>query len=527
MMKKTIQLFSILGFLFVLNACDDIEELTCTEYQEKIDNQCVDLATYEVTFVVPDEIESIDTVVIYEGMLLSMPEVDTVLEYTWYTDSSFTTPFVATTPIEANTTLYLDLKDTFTITFVVPDDIEAMESIVVDYFTYLEKPDVDVINSYNWYIDDTFETPFNFAFTRVTEDITLYLKIDPIKYYAKLWNGLLEYGVITYYETDELANIPTPVIPGYTFHGWYSDPELTIPFDYTTLVLDEDNRVYPYIYADFTPNPERTITYIVNGEVLRVEHYLAGEIITLYHPDSTEVSTYRGWFIDAALIKYYSTEVMPNYNLTLYTDGVIHHYDMVSDLILNEPLNSSTGVVGTVVYADDYYAILKDGDYAVLLELPIPISAGGNATETFTVAVGMTVDVYGYYIHNSLGYYSFQNISDVIILSEDNPTNLDTNPVTVNQLQTGIATGTYQPLSVLRLTGYLTVNLVDGIYVYNEDQTYFIQLSYFDEQIYYDALEFDGTIAELEIVYFGSSTNILNEISYYFICYGFVSDSTE
>jgi uncharacterized repeat protein (TIGR02543 family) len=45
------------------------------------------------------------------------------------------------------------------------------------------------------------------------------------------------------YIVEELLNFTTPILEGYTFDGWYTDIELTIPFEEVTMP-EEDITLY-------------------------------------------------------------------------------------------------------------------------------------------------------------------------------------------------------------------------------------------------------------------------------------------
>ena len=121
-------------------------------------------------------------------------------------------------------------------------------AITEDYNTGVNQPSVPEKEGHTfvgWYTDDgTFEEEYTFT-TMPAEDIELFAKWDVNKYTITfVTNGgdeidqmLIEYGT-------ELESLPVPTFEGNNFEGWFTDDELTEPFELPANMPAENITLY-------------------------------------------------------------------------------------------------------------------------------------------------------------------------------------------------------------------------------------------------------------------------------------------
>ena len=168
-----------------------------------------------------------------------------------------------------------------------------------------------------WYRDEAFNTGYTFT-TMPAENLTLYAKWSPNLYQVNFeTNGgqMITPQMIGYDQSITLAN---PIRTGYTFVGWYTDPELTEPFNFGSMPANDLT-----VYAKWSIN-QYTISFSTNGGTSVnsiTQDY--GTSISLANISSTKVGyTLAGWFTDFNLTQAAPT-TMPAQNLTFFAKWTI------------------------------------------------------------------------------------------------------------------------------------------------------------------------------------------------------------
>ncbi len=162
----------------------------------------------------------------------------------WFTDESYTTPFTTSTHITANMTVYAkweDASNTWTVTFMNGTTQLAVQHIVKgEKIASPPDPTGEHDQLVGWYREASFTTLFNISTETVTEDLTLYAKLEPKKYKVTFnWNDKETDPTISEKEFtyNTLAEEPSDVIKtGYTLTGWYKLPSCSeeSKFDFAT-----------------------------------------------------------------------------------------------------------------------------------------------------------------------------------------------------------------------------------------------------------------------------------------------------
>jgi uncharacterized repeat protein (TIGR02543 family) len=109
-----------------------------------------------------------------------------------------------------------------------------------------------------------------------------------------------------------------PYKEGHSFDGWYTDTELTEPFDFGSMPANDIT-----VYAKWTIN-QYTITFNTNGgNTISTQANNFGSPLVI--PTPTKVGhAFVGWFTDGNLTQSYTaTATMPAQNLTLYAKWTI------------------------------------------------------------------------------------------------------------------------------------------------------------------------------------------------------------
>lgn len=138
-------------------------------------------------------------------------------------------------------------------------------------------------------------------------------------------NGGVELEDLTIKTTDTSIDLPTPVRDGYTFDGWFTDEDLTIPFTIASLLTQSGGIT---VYAKWTQIIHQfTVTYQTNGgSTIAPVVYASGATVIEPTDPTKEGYTFVGWFEDSALLSPYTFGPMPESNLTLYAKWTINQY---------------------------------------------------------------------------------------------------------------------------------------------------------------------------------------------------------
>ncbi|MEO2256334.1 InlB B-repeat-containing protein [Paenibacillus amylolyticus] len=195
------------------------------------------------------------------GDKVIVPAVPTKAGYTfagWYTDSGLSQAFdFGNTTVTADITLYAKWTvNSYTVNFetnggsVVPDQ-------TVTYGELAAAPDDPTKAGHTfagWYTEPEWSTPFDLNTRSIVQDTTLYAKWAPNTYKvtfntlggSAVSDAAVEYG-------KKLSAPASPSRSGYTFAGWYADPELKTPFNFAQTEITADLILYAKWSVNSTP----------------------------------------------------------------------------------------------------------------------------------------------------------------------------------------------------------------------------------------------------------------------------------
>ncbi|NGZ77980.1 InlB B-repeat-containing protein [Saccharibacillus alkalitolerans] len=221
----------------------------------RVDKYAAVIRSYTVNFETTGG-SPVQSVVVNANSPVTQPSPPTRTGYTfdgWYSDSALTTPYDFSAPITANTTLYAKwTANGYTVNFDSNEGTEV-ESQTVNYNETAAAPSAPTRTGYTfdgWYSDSDLETPFNFS-TPITADTTLYAKWSINSYtvsYETNGGSAITDQTVDYNTTVTEPSAPTRT--GYTFGGWYSDSDLTIPFNFNAPITENTTLYAKWTSAD-------------------------------------------------------------------------------------------------------------------------------------------------------------------------------------------------------------------------------------------------------------------------------------
>ena len=265
-----------------------------------------DINTYTVTFNT-DGGSTEPAQVIAHGGTVTRPSTDpTKTGYNfinWYTDNTYQTPYDFTnTTITGPITIYAKFEiKTFTVSFDT-DGGSSVASQTISYGGTVTRPSNDPTKTGHtfddWYTDNTYQTPFDFTNTTITDTTTIYGKFD-INEYTVTFNTdggstepaqvIAHGGTVTRPSTD-------PTKTGYNFINWYADSNYQTLFDFTNTTITGPITIYAkFEIKTFTVSfdtdggssvPSQTINY--------------GGTVTRPNTDPTKTGhTFDDWYTDS------------------------------------------------------------------------------------------------------------------------------------------------------------------------------------------------------------------------------------
>lgn len=298
----------------------------------------------------------------------------------WYTNNNYS-DIVENEIVKENTNLYGRIIDKeYTINFVTNCDY-LIDSIKIKHgneINSLPTPSKKQHTFIGWYIDNNLTIPFKND-TLITKDITLYAKWEeiveePIKYTITFnVNGGSEIDNILVEENNviDLNNIKT-IKDDYKFIGWYSDINLTTPYDYNTVVNCDIT-----LYAKWEELVKHTIEFNTNGgSVISSIKVIEGTKVNQLEEPIKDGYTFGGWFIDEELLVSFDYNEEINSNLTLYAkwNEVINYSDFFVHF-----LQLGNNNAGDCIY-------IKAGDEDILID--------GGSRESSLKSITNYVDQY-------------------------------------------------------------------------------------------------------------------------------------
>ncbi len=195
------------------------------------------------------------------GDKVIVPAVPTKAGYTfagWYTDSGLSQAFdFGNTTVTADITLYAKWTvNSYTVNFD-PNGGSFVADQTIPYGELVTAPEVPTKAGHTfagWYHEPELSTPFDINTAPIVQDTTLYAKWAPNTYTVTFntLGGSTVSDIAVEYE-KKLSAPASPSRSGYTFAGWYTDPELKTPFNFAQTVITADLTLYAKWSVNSTP----------------------------------------------------------------------------------------------------------------------------------------------------------------------------------------------------------------------------------------------------------------------------------
>ncbi|GEM_PF-5465474 len=170
-----------------------------------------------------------------------------------------------------------------------------------------------------WYTEPECTNEYDFS-KPVYKDTTLYAK-----WYADV---TVKFDVQGYGSAPDSQKIPyggTPKKPGapyaygYTFDGWYAEPECTTEYDFSKPVYKDTT-----VYAKWLADPEVTFDVQGHGIAPETQKLKYGDPAAEPEDPSEEGYTFSGWYTDSACTTAYDFSKPVTSDLTLYAKWLVN-----------------------------------------------------------------------------------------------------------------------------------------------------------------------------------------------------------
>ena len=235
------------------------------------------------------------------------PETPTKKGYTfsgWYKDVILVTGYDFDEAIDHDMTLYAKWEaNSYTISFDSNGGSDVA-AITRDYESVVTKPASPTKEGYTfagWYKDEELTQLYSFT-TMPAENITLYAKWTSNEYVItyEANGGVMPGDAKTSYRTGEVVPLKIPTRNGYSFRGWFTEPELINEIE----EIGDGSKENVTVYASWEQQ-DYTITYEVDGEIIETQMAATGDILDLPVPSETGYS-FSGWYIDEEMTTLYN-----------------------------------------------------------------------------------------------------------------------------------------------------------------------------------------------------------------------------
>ena len=204
---------------------------------------------------------------------------------------------------ESDLTLYAKwTPNLYTVTFNT-DGGTTIDSLTVMYDKEVTQPTdpTKVGHTFaGWYIDDTFDTLWDFAADRITGDITLYAKWAAEEYTVTFnTSGGTAISPATVMYNEQMSKPTAPTRADHTFAGWYKDEALTMPWSFDTDIVTEDITLYARWEVE---QSLYTLDFDTNGGSAVPSQRIASNATATEPVNPIKVGyAFAGWYKDKAL----------------------------------------------------------------------------------------------------------------------------------------------------------------------------------------------------------------------------------
>ena len=302
----------------------------------------------------------------------------------WYYDSAFNalsawnfaTKKVTDSDVPTNEPLTLYAKwerNKYFVNFVIKPSAStdpAFNQQIVLHGDHAQKPSVNPIPGdgrvfVNWYTEEAFTNEWNFN-NLVTSSMTLYAKYvaQTRTVHFQVNGGTTPGGMdflpnrTIFVPDGKIINPGSLNREGFTFGGWFTDPECTVSWNFDTPVTQPDNVAGEdpmYLYAKWTMNPH-TVRFYIGGSEVASQPVIHGEKAQAPGIDVPAGQALDGWYRNSNFTGSW------NFDIDTVTSGIMLYgqwkkREFVVRYHLGTGSGNSTGKIPqSYKPADQYYA---------------------------------------------------------------------------------------------------------------------------------------------------------------------------
>lgn len=247
---------------------------------------------------------TVGSAVVYEGSLLTPPDVEPRLNYTltgWYKEAECVNRWnFATDGAYADITLYAKWSlNQFVVNFNSLGGSDTASKIA-DVNSLLLPPASPIRNGYSfggWFKDSGLTNPCNFGTDRITTTTTLYAKWNINRYNVSFnaQGGNAIAALIADFNSP--IGIPAnPVKKGYTFKGWYKEAGCVNPWSFTTDKVTSDT----VLYARWSVNKYSITFNSKGGSKINKKTASYNKTITAPKNPKRKGYVFKGWYKESS-----------------------------------------------------------------------------------------------------------------------------------------------------------------------------------------------------------------------------------
>ncbi len=317
-----------------------------------------DVAT--VYTYMPDEFFYTNVYEVEKGRTVNIPnpEVEGMYFDGWYLDRELTKRFYKTQSVTEDIALFarfVPLSEMNTVSVYIEDDtIPAYTTLIEDGYRYLitSQPSVEGKVFFGWFTDPERLTPYN-SLQPITENVSIYAKLvaeEDLCYVSVCIDGDKPIS-IGYVERGTTYSRPDPSKEGYTFFGWYCEPERINKFDFSQPITEDVT-----IYAKFVADEDiRYVNIYLEGDMPVASGAVEKGTTYSIEDPAIEGKTFFGWYCEPERINEFDFSQPITEDVSIYAKFVADEDICYVNIYLDGDMPIATGMVekGTIYSIED------------------------------------------------------------------------------------------------------------------------------------------------------------------------------
>lgn len=331
----------------------------------------------------------------------------------WFTDPNFLNRWdFASDTVTSDLTLYANWTvKTYHVTFNMNGYGSAVTAQTIAHggtVTEPAEPTVEGMIFGGWFKETECINAWDFAADTITADTTLYAKWTVKTYTVSFDMG--GHGETVTSQTITHGGIVTePVLPtaeGFTFEGWFTDPDFTDQWDFVKNTVTSNIILYAkWTAVAVEPEPEPasyTVTFDLNGhgDPIDPQTVTEGGFATKPADPTAEGFTFGEWYIDAeCTIPWIFDHDTVTENITLYAKWIavsdtLELYDPTTEELIAALEEASASVYITTIEISnasltvDTALTIPAGEVLIFIDGTLSLSVGMDILGTVSVCPG-------------------------------------------------------------------------------------------------------------------------------------------